>query len=136
MACNCDEEYMLTFPCLQHHSACARASKGPKKGKEKCRREDDIPPELTPDMLECLWDLKEHLLCDEHSKPGKKTFCVVNKSEGNAKGGHEELTYKEMSPWGKHMVSNARLSERDVKLTCFPVAREGNETYSTKCQEV
>ncbi|KAH9073602.1 hypothetical protein EDB83DRAFT_2516495 [Lactarius deliciosus] len=47
-----------------HESARARGSKayGPKKGKEKRRREDDVPPELTQDMLDHLLELQQHLL--------------------------------------------------------------------------
>ncbi|KAH9007421.1 hypothetical protein EDB84DRAFT_1572907 [Lactarius hengduanensis] len=80
-----------------HESARTRGSKvyGPKKGKEKRRREDDVPPELTQDMLDHLLELQQHLLCETHSRPGKKTFCVVEQSGGKERGGHEEVTYEE-----------------------------------------
>ncbi len=95
-----------------------RASKAPspKKGKETRTCEDDIP-EPTPDMLFHIWQLKHHLICEEHSEPGKKVYCVIKQSTENMTGGHEEVTPAELSLWGKYMVSNVSSSERDEKLT-------------------
>ncbi|KAI9430342.1 hypothetical protein H4582DRAFT_2063956 [Lactarius indigo] len=50
-----------------------------KKGKEKRCREDDIPPEPTPDMLHHILELQQHLLCATHSRPGKKLIKKVTK---------------------------------------------------------
>jgi len=95
-----------------------RASKvpGPKKGKETHTREDDIL-EPTPDMLFHIQQLKHHLICEEHSEPGKKAYCVIKQSTENATGGHEEVTPAELSLWGKYMVSNVSSSEHDEELT-------------------
>ncbi|KAH9055842.1 hypothetical protein EDB83DRAFT_2521165 [Lactarius deliciosus] len=86
--------------------AKAQSSKGKGKGKEKRRREDDIPPALSPDMarqLDCLIKLQQHLACDKHSRPGKKTYCWIKSSGEDASGGHEELTHEEMTLWAKHI---------------------------------
>ncbi|KAH9080340.1 hypothetical protein EDB83DRAFT_2310613 [Lactarius deliciosus] len=85
----------------KYESAYAKAQtiKGKGKGKEKRRREDDIPPAPSPDMaqqLGCLIQLQEHMICDEHSKPGKRTYCLVERSTEDTSGGHKELTHGEM----------------------------------------
>ncbi|KAI9429954.1 hypothetical protein H4582DRAFT_2218058 [Lactarius indigo] len=82
----------------------ARRSKG--KGREKRCRDDDIPPAPSPDaarQLDCLIKLQQHLSCNKHSGPGKKTYCLLKKSGENTEGGHEELTHEEMTLWAKHI---------------------------------
>ncbi|KAI9431984.1 hypothetical protein H4582DRAFT_2084258 [Lactarius indigo] len=74
-----------------------------KKGKEKRRREDDIPPEPTPDMLHHILELQQHLLCATHSRPGKKAYCAIEQSGENGEGGHKELTPEEISLWVKYI---------------------------------
>ncbi|KAI9431270.1 hypothetical protein H4582DRAFT_2085253 [Lactarius indigo] len=101
-----------------HESARTRVrARGYRKGKEKRSREDDVPPELTPEMrsqLDCLLELQQHLLCQAHSKPGKKTFCLIRPRGENAKDGHKELTHEEMTLWAKEM------SLRNVTINAPP----------------
>ncbi|KAI9437438.1 hypothetical protein H4582DRAFT_2150264 [Lactarius indigo] len=103
-----------------HSPPHAKAQRSKGKGREKCCRDDDIPPALSPDaawQLDCLIKLQQHLRCNKHSGLGKKMYCLIKKSGENAEGGHEELTQKEMTLWAKHMVSIAKTTKRDEKLT-------------------
>ncbi|KAH9056713.1 hypothetical protein EDB87DRAFT_1686958 [Lactarius vividus] len=72
-----------------------------KRGKEKCRREDDIPPESTLDMLDHILELRQHLLCQAHSKPGNKVYCTIEQLGEDGKGGHRQLTSRQISLWAK-----------------------------------
>ena len=103
----------LTFGRLQHDSVLhknktsktGQSSKG--KGKRSC--EDDIPPEPTPEMAKrngYLQELKQHLLCQTHSKPGQLTYCAIDKSGAKGRGGHNPLTHKDLTYWANEMVSN------------------------------
>jgi hypothetical protein len=87
------------------------------KGKEKCRRKDDIPLELDPEtkeQLRCLVELQEHLECEEHSKPGTRVFCWVDPLR--SRRGHSKLSHEDITLWAKHMVSTTR-SRKDERLT-------------------
>ncbi|KAH9038163.1 hypothetical protein EDB84DRAFT_1560452 [Lactarius hengduanensis] len=117
-----------------HESARARASKahGP-KGKGKHRREDDIPPEPTLDMLDHLLHLQQHLLCQEHSRPGKKTFCVVTQSGEKERGGHDEVTYEEMTLWAKHILLRkaTKYTRPNVKKFDYPPTKKSRTAPTT-----
>jgi len=111
----------VTFAYLQNESTCAKVHSS-KKGKEKCHHEDDIPPELGPDMkwqIDCLHKLKEHLTCNKHSSPGKRTFCLIRRLGENTSGGHKEMSHKDMTLWAKHIVSSVKSSKSNKKLTYF-----------------
>jgi hypothetical protein len=105
-------EHRLTFGRLQHESACAgkNTSKAQcTKGKGKHSREDDIPPQLTPEMAKhdgYLQELKQHLLCQTHSKPRQLTYCTIDKSGASERGGHDPLTHKDLTFWANEMVSS------------------------------
>ena len=82
--------------------------KGKKKEKEKCTREDDIPPELTPEgarLERSLAQLKRRWYCTAHSKPGIKTYCWIAPTQANGKGGHRQMEYKDLCLWAKYIVS-------------------------------
>ncbi|KAI9435708.1 hypothetical protein H4582DRAFT_2079316 [Lactarius indigo] len=84
----------------KHTHAKVQNTKG--KGKGKHRREDDIPPAPSPEMvrqLGCLIQLQQHVACEKHSRPGKRTYCLVESTSGE----HEELTHEEMSLWAKQI---------------------------------
>ncbi|KAH9007442.1 hypothetical protein EDB84DRAFT_1447515 [Lactarius hengduanensis] len=88
------------------HRSAHVSSKGKGKVKEKRRREDDVPPAPSPNMarqLDCLLELQQHLMCIEHSSPGKRTFCVLKESTENTSGGHEEISNQDMTLWAKRM---------------------------------
>jgi len=106
-----NNECMLTFGHSQHESVLHRnTSKAPcPKGKGKRSREDDIPPAPTPDMAKrdgYLQELKQHLLCQTHSKPGQMSYCAIEKSGANERGGHDPLTHKDITYWANEMVSS------------------------------
>jgi hypothetical protein len=94
---------------LQHESVNKKAPKAQgAKGKGKRCREDDIPPEPTPlaaDNNRSLEQLKQHLLCQAHSRGGQVTYCTINRSGEGGRGGHEPLTHKDMTLWAKKIVS-------------------------------
>ncbi|KAH8978740.1 hypothetical protein EDB86DRAFT_3090138 [Lactarius hatsudake] len=89
-----------------HAKVQSTKAKGKEKAKAKRHREDDIPPVLSPDMaqqLGCLVKLQQRLVCEKHSKPGKRVYCLVERSSESTNGGHEQLTHEEMSVWAKQM---------------------------------
>jgi hypothetical protein len=106
------KEHRLTFGHLQHESAHTgrNTSKAQgSKGKGKRSREDDIPPEPTPEMAKhdgYLQELKQHLLCQTHSKPKQLTYCTIDKSGAHGRGGHDLLTHKDITFWASEMVSS------------------------------
>ncbi|KAH9024084.1 hypothetical protein EDB84DRAFT_1564538 [Lactarius hengduanensis] len=81
----------------------ARAGRG--KGKEKRCREDDIPPEATPEAQrqdEHLLRLQRHLLCNECTQSsGLRTYCWIEPAREGVKGGHVEIEHREMTHWAK-----------------------------------
>ncbi|KAI9428500.1 hypothetical protein H4582DRAFT_2091912 [Lactarius indigo] len=105
---------------------------GTKKGKEKRRREDDIPPEPTPDMLDHILELRQHLLCATHSKPGKKAYCAIEQSGENGKGGHKELTDEEISLWAKHisLKKTNKFTRPNVKTFDYPATKKSRTTHA------
>ncbi|KAI9432510.1 hypothetical protein H4582DRAFT_2061704 [Lactarius indigo] len=107
---------------------------GTKKGKEKRRHEDDIPPESTPDMLDHILELRQHLLCAAHSKPGKKAYCVIEQSGENRKGGHKELTDKEISLWAKYIFQSLKKANKftrpNVKAFDYPATKKARTTHA------
>ncbi|KAI9440579.1 hypothetical protein H4582DRAFT_2055924 [Lactarius indigo] len=114
----------------------AQSSKGKGKGKEKRRREDDIPPALSPDMarqLDCLIKLQQHLACDKHSRPGKKTYCRVTSSGEDTSGGHKELTHEEMTLWAKHMSLGKTTKHIPPKVQKYdyPPAKKPRAAHTT-----
>lgn len=87
------------------------------KGREKRSRNDDIPPEPTLEEkghYDKLMDLRKHLRCAEHSKPGSPVYCWTEQADlgGKTNGGHREISHEEMTLWAKHIVSK-KLYERD-----------------------
>ncbi|KAI9439132.1 hypothetical protein H4582DRAFT_2056971 [Lactarius indigo] len=107
---------------------------GTKKGKEKRHREDDIPPESTPDMLDHILELRQHLLCAAHSKPGKKAYCVIEQSGENGKGGHKELMDKEISLWAKYIFQSLKKANKftrpNVKAFDYPATKKARTTHA------
>ncbi|KAI9431326.1 hypothetical protein H4582DRAFT_2085159 [Lactarius indigo] len=73
----------------KHAHAKVQNTKG--KGKEKHCHEDDIPLAPSPEM--------QHVACEKHSRPGKRTYCLVESTSGE----HKELTHEEMSLWAKQI---------------------------------
>ncbi|KAI9439084.1 hypothetical protein H4582DRAFT_2075742 [Lactarius indigo] len=105
---------------------------GTKKGKEKHRREDDIPPEPTTDMLDHILELQQHLLCVTHSKPGKKAYCAIEQSGEDRKGGHKELTSEEISLWAKHisLKKTNKYTRPNVKPFDYPATKKPQTTHA------
>jgi hypothetical protein len=62
---------------------------------------------------QCLLKLQGHLLCQEHSRGGMKTYCWVEPATSKTSGGHREINHEEMTLWAKHMVSkNYQLNKK------------------------
>ena len=77
------------------------------KGKEKCSREDDIPPDPRPEVTwqnKCLLELKLQVQCDLHSIPGMLGYCWIKQS-GDDKGSHDPLSHEDLMIWAKHRVN-------------------------------
>ncbi|KAH9016711.1 hypothetical protein EDB84DRAFT_1443040 [Lactarius hengduanensis] len=100
-----------------HESTRARASKahGP-KGKGKRRREDDIPPEPTPDML---------------GPP--PAFAAAPPSGEKERGGHDEVTYEEMTLWAKHISLGkaTKYTRPNVKKFDYPPTKKSRTAPTT-----
>ena len=84
-----------------------------KRGKqqEKCHCDDNIPLEPVPEVknqYNCLVELQQYLLCQVHSMKGMSTYCWVELVTDRMRGGHHEMTHKEMTLWSKHMVSKMK----------------------------
>jgi hypothetical protein len=98
------------FGCLQYESTHKNTSKvQSSKGKGKRSRQDDIPPAPTPEMAErngYLQELKQHLLCQTHSKPGQLTYCAIDQPGADRGGGHDPLTHKDITYWANEIVSS------------------------------
>jgi hypothetical protein len=76
----------------------------PKKAESKRTREDDIPPEVKPELEEditTLRALQNHLRCAAHSKPGMVVYCWIGPA-----GGHREMSHEELTLWAQYIVSN------------------------------
>ncbi|KAH9038062.1 hypothetical protein EDB85DRAFT_1888122 [Lactarius pseudohatsudake] len=75
------------------------------KGKEKRSRDDDIPPEATPEAKcqdDHLLSLQRHLLCDEHSKAARlRKYCYIEPVRAGVEGGHIPIEHREMTIWAK-----------------------------------
>ena len=91
-------------------------------GKGKRTRADDIPPKMPSNMVEevnILRELQECYQCAAHSKPGMKTFCWIEMAGDGVKGGHRELTHREMTLWAQYIVSQtSRCDEGKKNLPC------------------
>ncbi|KAI9447828.1 hypothetical protein H4582DRAFT_2068416 [Lactarius indigo] len=78
---------------------------GKGKKKEKRSRDDDIPPEATPEaksQYNHLLSLQRHLLCSEHSKAaGLRKYCWIEPSSPGIQGGHKDIKHGEMTLWAK-----------------------------------
>ncbi|KAI9442727.1 hypothetical protein H4582DRAFT_2073317 [Lactarius indigo] len=78
---------------------------GKGKKKEKRSRDDDIPPEATPEaksQYNHLLSLQRHLLCSEHSKAaGLRKYCWIEPSSPGVQGGHKDIKHGEMTLWAK-----------------------------------
>jgi hypothetical protein len=83
------------------------------KGKQK-RVHEDLSPELK-NQLKCYLELQKHLECTEHSKPGAKTYCLIERSNVAERGGHREMNHQEMTLWAKQMVSRVKWNMYDKK---------------------
>ena len=85
-------------------------ARGRRKGKEKEKRcrEDDVPPELSPEaktQYGKLLELQNKLFCHVHSRPGMAVYCRILKASKSSEGGHQEVSHTQMTLWAKHMVS-------------------------------
>ncbi|KAH9060642.1 hypothetical protein EDB87DRAFT_1576783 [Lactarius vividus] len=107
---------------------------GTKRGKEKHCREDDIPPESTPDMLDHILELRQHLLCQVHSKPGNKVYCTIEQSGEDGKGGHRQLTSGQISLWAKLIFKSLRKTNKftrpNVKPFDHPPTKKSRATHA------
>ncbi|KAH9066338.1 hypothetical protein EDB87DRAFT_1679081 [Lactarius vividus] len=105
---------------------------GTKRGKEKRRREDDIPPESTPDMLDHILELRQHLLCQAHSKPGNKVYCTIEQSGEDGKGGHRQLTSGQISLWAKliSLRKTNKFTRPNVKPFDHPPTKKSRATHT------
>jgi hypothetical protein len=102
------KERELTFGHLQHSTQKDAPKAQCSKGKGKRSREDDVPPAPTPQMAEHdghLQELKQHVFCQSHSKPGQLTYCAIDKSGVYGRGGHDPLTHKDLTYWANEIVS-------------------------------
>ncbi|KAF8273751.1 hypothetical protein EI94DRAFT_1696663 [Lactarius quietus] len=83
-----------------------KRDQGAHQGKEKRTQDGDVPPELSSEkkhQQECLIELRHHLLCARHSRPGCQTYCWPKPATQGKMGGHRELSHEEMSLWAKHI---------------------------------
>jgi len=81
------------------------------KKKEKRTHEDDIPPNPRAEIkhqYESLIELKEHLHCATHSKPGMEAYCWIELASDGIAGGHREFSHRELTLWAQHMVSEQK----------------------------
>lgn len=86
----------------------ARKARGQKTGKEKCRREEDIPPVPSPKAKaqnDAVHELQSYLQCQVHTKRGLLVYCRVVKGSKSVDGGHQEINHMQMTLWAKEMVS-------------------------------
>ncbi|KAN0138373.1 hypothetical protein V8E53_003836 [Lactarius tabidus] len=77
------------------------------KKKEKRNREEDIPSEPSEEIkhqYECLQELKEHLHCASHSKPGMEAYCWIELASDGIAGGHREFSHQELTLWARYMA--------------------------------
>ena len=87
----------------------ASISKG--KNKAKRCRDDDIPPDPSPevqDQYNNLLLLRSELFCNAHSADGRQTYCWIEKAgeaQDGGPGGHREINHEQMTLWAKHIVS-------------------------------
>ncbi|KAI9466354.1 hypothetical protein BJY52DRAFT_1183211 [Lactarius psammicola] len=88
---------------LGHRS---KARPGEKRREKKRTRDDDIPPEPTPEAKrqdDNLRKLQKKWLCQSHSGPGLRTYCWVEPATQGSRGGHREINHDEMTLWAKHI---------------------------------
>jgi hypothetical protein len=81
-----------------------------KKGKGKRTRDDDIPPQPSPEaqsVYKCLLELREHLHCQGHSRGRAVMYCWVRPATDKLAGEHVDMDNDMMSLWAKHMVSES-----------------------------
>ena len=106
------------FLQLKSTHANGTKARGPAKGKEKRRRQDNVPSEPDQEMkdqLDCLLELRNHLECVVHSKPGMKVFCWIDPLRN--KRGHCDVSHQEMTLWAKQIVGTRISSEGGKRLT-------------------
>src|SRR6266404_4068132 len=76
--------------------------------KQKCGCADDDPPEPLEEVqnqYDCMLELQRHLLCQEHSEGGMRTYCHVEQQTGQLEGKHHEIDNKDLTLWAKHIMS-------------------------------
>jgi hypothetical protein len=84
-----------------------RRGRGP-PGPQRHSGNDEPPIEPSAETLhqyDCLRQLQQYLLCQQHSSGGAPQYCWIEQPSENTTGGHREVTYEEMTLWAKHMVS-------------------------------
>jgi hypothetical protein len=77
----------------------------------KRSRQDDIPPEVKPELgpqVTALRDLQNHLHCAAHLKPGMIMYCWVGLGQPGTKGGHCEMSHEELMLWAQYIVSDSK----------------------------
>lgn len=77
---------------------------------KKRTREDDIPPNVKPELekqVSVLHELQNHLRCAAHTKPGLIAYCWIKPSEIGLKGGHREMSHEEITLWAQYIVSTS-----------------------------
>ncbi|KAH9162263.1 hypothetical protein EDB89DRAFT_2079847 [Lactarius sanguifluus] len=81
-------------------------ARGKGKGKEKRCRDDDIPPDATPEVkrqYDYVLDLQRKLLCSEHSTSGLRAYCWIEPSKEGVEGGHRKVRHDQMTLWAKQI---------------------------------
>ncbi|KAH9175512.1 hypothetical protein EDB89DRAFT_1903973 [Lactarius sanguifluus] len=95
-------------------------ARGKGKGKEKRCRDDDIPPDATPEVkrqYDYVLDLQRKLLCSEHSTSGLRAYCWIEPSKEGVEGGHRKVQHDQMTLWAKQIVSKKNTSVIKQRLT-------------------
>jgi hypothetical protein len=84
-----------------------------RKGKEKRRRDEDIPGEPSDEVrlqFVHLVELREHLWCQKHSAGTMKTYCWIEPATAKNKSEHRAVDHQEMTLWAKLIVSETLLA--------------------------
>ncbi|KAH9171138.1 hypothetical protein EDB89DRAFT_1907156 [Lactarius sanguifluus] len=99
--------------------------RGKGKGKGKRSRDDDIPPEATPEAKSQdnhLLNLQSHLLCNACSKSsGLRKYCWIEPARDGVEGGHIDIEHREMTNWAK--LIEIKKATRHLRPNIMPYDR-------------
>ena len=67
--------------------------------------------------VKILRELQDRYHCEIHSKYGIRTYCWIEVAEGGVKGGHREMSHREMTLWAQYIVSQPTGCDKGKELT-------------------